>query len=76
MAITYHPPPTRPRQANTAWESLRSVDIIRKSLLIAGVTLIVTALTWGGNVYPWSSPRVITMLAVGAVLLVAFGVYG
>jgi MFS family permease len=44
--------------------------------LVAGVSAILLGLSWGGqkepNGYPWSSPVIIGLLAVGIVLSVAF----
>jgi EmrB/QacA subfamily drug resistance transporter len=52
------------------------IDWLGAALLVTGVSAILLALSWGGqkepNGYPWSSPVIIGLLAVGAVLSVVF----
>jgi EmrB/QacA subfamily drug resistance transporter len=48
------------------------VDLLGMVTLAPGLVLALLATTWGGNSYAWSSPVIITMFAVAAVLLVAF----
>ena len=44
-------------------------------LIIAGTTLVLIALTWGGIQFSWGSAHVLAPLIIGAVILVAFFVY-
>lgn len=48
------------------------VDLLGMVTLAPGLVLALLATTWGGNSYAWSSPVIITMFAIAAVLLVAF----
>lgn len=76
VAVLYKPPPTKLRRENTTTSEIKSIDYYGILLLLCGVVGIVTGLTWGGNAYPWKSVRVILFLILGALLLIAFGIYG
>ncbi|KAF7303621.1 MFS general substrate transporter [Mycena indigotica] len=56
-------------------EKLQRLDIIGNALIVASTTSMVIALTWGGSVFPWSSPKVIAPLVVGIAGFGAFLVY-
>jgi hypothetical protein len=45
------------------------------TLFIPALTVFALALTWGGPLYKWASARTLVPLVLGALLLVAFGVY-
>ena len=51
---------------------LKAVDFIGIALTLAGTTIFLLGLTWGGVDYPWDSAHVIATLIVGFVLSVAF----
>ncbi|KAL3460213.1 major facilitator superfamily domain-containing protein [Aspergillus heterothallicus] len=72
VIFTYYPPPTRLRRENSMIVELKSVDFIGIALLLSGVVLLVTALTWGGSSYQWRSAHVLSTLIIGSVLLVLF----
>ncbi|KAJ3001773.1 hypothetical protein NUW54_g6220 [Trametes sanguinea] len=59
----------------TLREKLSRVDWIGNAIIIAGTTLALIALTWGGVTYPWSSAHVLAVLIIGAILIVVFFVY-
>lgn len=44
-------------------------------IIIAGTTLSILGLTWGGVRYPWSSAHVLAPLVIGLSLVAAFIVY-
>ena len=44
-------------------------------IVIAGTTLAIIGLTWGGTRYPWDSAHVLAPLIIGLVLLGLFVVY-
>ncbi|KAH8696067.1 major facilitator superfamily domain-containing protein [Talaromyces proteolyticus] len=75
-AFFYHPPPTRLRRESTVADEFRSIDFAGIALLLSGVVLLVTALTWGGNSYPWKSVQVLPTLIIGSALLIAFCLWG
>jgi MFS family permease len=49
-----------------------SVDWLGAFLLAAGVTSALVATVWGGVEYPWASPQVVGLFALGAVLVAGF----
>ncbi|MCJ1380208.1 hypothetical protein MMC17_003311 [Xylographa soralifera] len=53
-------------------EKLSQLDALGTAVLIPGVVCLLLALQWGGETYAWSSGRIIALLALMAVLLVAF----
>jgi hypothetical protein len=48
------------------------IDWLGAASLVAGVSAILLALSWGGNQYAWGSGTIIGLLVVGAVLSVIF----
>ncbi|MGH7641675.1 MAG: MDR family MFS transporter, partial [Candidatus Dormibacteria bacterium] len=48
------------------------IDYLGAVLLAGGVTCLVLLTTLGGTTYPWGSGPILTMAAIGAVLLTAF----
>ncbi|EPE09556.1 major facilitator superfamily transporter [Ophiostoma piceae UAMH 11346] len=53
-------------------DGLRALDWRGSLLVTAGTLLILLGLTFGGVTYPWKSKMVITLIVVGAVVLVMF----
>ncbi|PFH61102.1 hypothetical protein XA68_18256 [Ophiocordyceps unilateralis] len=51
---------------------LKAVDFAGILLALAGVTVVILGLTWGGREYAWNSSHVIATLAVGSAVSVAF----
>jgi MFS family permease len=51
----------------------RRIDFAGALTLVAGVVPLLLALSWGGTDYPWSSPQIVGLFGVAAVMLVAFG---
>ncbi|MGW3784939.1 MDR family MFS transporter [Micromonospora chokoriensis] len=49
-----------------------SIDWLGAGLLVAGVSALLLALSWGGNEYAWGSGVIIGLFVVGAVLGVLF----
>jgi MFS family permease len=61
----------KPKLAN--WkETVKHLDPLGTALFLPSITCLLLALEWGAADYPWSSPRLIALLIVFAVLLVAF----
>jgi EmrB/QacA subfamily drug resistance transporter len=48
------------------------IDYLGSLLLVAAVSCVVTATTWGGITYPWGSAQIIGLAAAAVALLVAF----
>ncbi|GAB3154796.1 hypothetical protein GCM10027290_49800 [Micromonospora sonneratiae] len=49
-----------------------SLDWLGAALLVAGVSCLLLALSWGGNEYAWGSSVIIGLFVAGAVLSVLF----
>ncbi len=49
-----------------------AIDWLGATLLVAGVSALLLALSWGGNEYPWGSATIIGLFVTGAVLGVLF----
>lgn len=49
-----------------------TIDWIGAALLVAGVSCLLLALSWGGTSYAWGSPVIVGLFVAGAVLGVAF----
>ncbi|KAI8291946.1 hypothetical protein K4K60_012205 [Colletotrichum sp. SAR11_57] len=62
----------------TAWIAsgyfmkLKAVDFVGSGLALAGTSVLMLGLTWGGGEYPWNSAHVIATIVVGFVVCVAF----
>ncbi|KAK5175466.1 uncharacterized protein LTR77_000605 [Saxophila tyrrhenica] len=57
------------------WQKIGKLDLIGFALLTTGLALLLTGLNLGGGLYPWASGNTLGPLVVGAVVLVAFGLY-
>ncbi|KAJ2850479.1 hypothetical protein IWW36_001859 [Coemansia brasiliensis] len=62
----------RPAIRKTLAESIRNLDYIGISVIIASISLTIVGLNIGGTILLWSSPVTIGCLAAGAILLGAF----
>ncbi|MET8084008.1 MDR family MFS transporter [Micromonospora sp. NPDC005237] len=49
-----------------------AIDWLGAGLLVAAVSCLLLALSWGGNEYPWGSGLIIGLFVAGAVLAVLF----
>jgi EmrB/QacA subfamily drug resistance transporter len=55
------------------WKSLRHIDVLGALLCALATISLMLGLTWGGNqIYAWTSPQVLGILAIGSVLFVLF----
>src|ERR1700757_2534170 len=50
----------------------RKVDWLRGLLLMASAVVFMLVLTWGGTIYPWLSPTVLSMISAAVAMAVAF----
>ncbi|GKU14852.1 unnamed protein product, partial [Fusarium langsethiae] len=51
---------------------LKAVDFLGIILALAGMTVVILGLTWGGKEYSWNSTQVISTLAVGTAVSIVF----
>ena len=50
----------------------RRIDYLGSLLLVAAVSCVVTATTWGGTTFAWGSPQIIGLAVAAFALLVLF----
>ncbi|KAK0385481.1 hypothetical protein NLU13_6661 [Sarocladium strictum] len=67
-------PNVDPKPSDSFADKLRLVDWINAIIFLAGSTCLTIAVTFGGVVYVYNSPVIITLWILTAVLLVAFAV--
>jgi EmrB/QacA subfamily drug resistance transporter len=48
------------------------IDFLGAGLLVAGVTAVLLVTAWGGSHYEWTSPVILGLLALAAIMLVLF----
>ena len=48
------------------------IDYSGAATLVVGVVALLLALSWGGHDYPWGSPQILGMIALGLVMAVLF----
>jgi hypothetical protein len=70
-------PPTRHTRLDhlSFWQKLTHLDLPGFGLLTAGLTLTLVALNLGGGLFSWANARVLSLLIIGLVTLIGFGVY-
>lgn len=68
LLAAFHPPPPQ----GDIWAKLAKIDFVGTFLMVAGLVLVLLALTFGGNEFAWNSATVIVLFVVGGVVLVAF----
>ncbi|KIW23924.1 uncharacterized protein PV07_12085 [Cladophialophora immunda] len=56
----------------TLKEEFRRIDFVGGFLLTAGLVMFLLGISWGGQPIPWTSPRILCLIVIGAVLIVAF----
>jgi hypothetical protein len=56
-------------------QKLKGLDLPGTGLITAGLSLFLTGLNLGGNLYSWTNPRTLVTLVLGLVLLCLFGLY-
>jgi len=74
--LFYHPPTFNMKWENKSrMEIVKHFDYIGTLLYVAGLTIFLLGLSWGGAVYPWASVKVIVCIVVGFVCLVGFALW-
>ncbi|TPX16859.1 uncharacterized protein E0L32_003421 [Thyridium curvatum] len=72
----YHPPTFELlHERKTKRQLMKQLDYVGIFLWIAGLTLALMGVSWGGVIYPWKSAAVISSLVIGCVLLIILFVY-
>ncbi|KAI4676045.1 uncharacterized protein J4E84_009661 [Alternaria hordeiaustralica] len=74
----YHPPSWKDKKAEhgkTAGQLLREFDWLGLFLFLAGCTLFIVGVSWGGSQAPWVSATVLAPIIIGLVTLIGLGFY-
>lgn len=71
LILAFHPP----RPHGNLREKLKKIDYLGTFLLAAGLVLLLLALTFGGNEFPWRSAAVICCFVLGGLITLAFIYY-
>lgn len=72
LILLLPPSPAPSKLEGTFFEKVKKFDPVGNAVLAPGLILFILAIQWGGNIYPWSSARVVACLVVGIVLLITF----
>lgn len=76
FAICYFPPDFQMINSDlTKWKEVKEFDYGGFFLYFTGLLLVTLGFSWSSGTYPWKSAEVITTLAIGTLLLVAFAFY-
>lgn len=78
LILCYHPPhydQLHTSGRHTIRKQLRELDYVGIFLFVAGLTLLLLPISWGGTLYPWKSAATIATLIIGVLLLVALGLW-
>ena len=72
IAMFFHPRSSVKASSSTWREKVGEMDLLGTAVLIPGVVCLLIALQWGGSKYQWSSPRIIILLVIAAMMIVGF----
>jgi MFS family permease len=71
LVILFHPP-IRPNEQQPLMERAKKLDLIGAFLFIPSIIMVLLALQWGGNEYPWNSATIIGLFCGFVALFVVF----
>ncbi|OQV05609.1 hypothetical protein CLAIMM_10322 [Cladophialophora immunda] len=76
VLVGYRPPKRHTRYDGLSLrQKIGRIDLVGSSLLTLGLTLLLTGLNLGGQLYKWTNVRVLATLIIGIAGLVAFSLY-
>ena len=71
LVLLFHPP-IRPNEQRPLLERIRKLDLIGAFLFTPSIIMILLALQWGGNKYPWHSGTIIGLICGFVSLFLVF----
>ena len=74
----YNPPSWKEKKiehGKTARQLLREFDWLGLFLFLAGCTLFIVGVSWGGSMSPWVSATVLVPIILGLLTLIGLGFY-
>jgi hypothetical protein len=78
LCIFYHPPTFAEKKiehGKTRMQLLRDFDWLGLFLFIAGCTLFIVGVSWGGTLHPWISGVTLGPIIIGLLTLLGLGFY-
>lgn len=76
VLAAYRPPKRHTRLDHLSiMQKLGCLDLLGCGLLTSGLTLFLTGLNLGGNLYSWTNSRTMSTLVLGIVILIGFGLW-
>lgn len=78
LVLFYNPPSweqKRSEHGKSAGQLLREFDWLGLLLFLAGCTLFIVGVSWGGSMAPWVSATVLAPIIIGLLTLIGLGFY-
>ncbi|KAH7081976.1 fungal trichothecene efflux pump [Paraphoma chrysanthemicola] len=78
LCVFYHPPSWSEKRAEhgkPAMQLVREFDWLGLFLFLAGCTLFIVGVSWGGSMAPWLSATVLCPIIIGLLTLLGLGFY-
>ncbi|OCL15219.1 MFS general substrate transporter [Glonium stellatum] len=75
LLLFFNPPRKSDARKLSMREKILQLDLIGCGLFIASIIMVLLALEWGGNQYPWSSPTVIGLFVGFGGGILGFGIW-
>ncbi|GMG06627.1 unnamed protein product [Aspergillus oryzae] len=73
LILFFHPPQQSPAaRTETVLQKLQQLDLIGCALFVPAIIMVLLALQWGGNKYPWNSATIIGLFVGFAATLGLF----
>lgn len=73
LILFFHPPQQSPAaRTETVLQKLQQLDLIGCALFVPAIVMVLLALQWGGNKYPWNSATIIGLFVGFAATLGLF----
>lgn len=64
-----------PKSSKSIVQQLKSMDWIGIGLVTGGLSGLLYSILSGGSIYPWTSPRILAPLIIGALAIILFVVH-
>ena len=76
ILVGYRPPKRHTRFDHLSiLQKIGKLDLVGCGLLTVGLSLFLTGLNLGGNLYPWTNARTLSTTVVGIAVMILFGVW-
>ncbi|KAI1613098.1 fungal trichothecene efflux pump [Exophiala viscosa] len=75
--LFYHPPSFQQLHGGkrTVMQEVKRIDFVGIFLMVAGLSMFLLGISWGGSPLPWTSARILCLVILGGVTLIAFVLY-